>query len=211
MDKVCTFASAEFLRSALHMRTFRGANTMAPSSDDLDEEVSGDGSIRPTDEAEVEESGDGASGDDDDSGGDGDVPFAAVQFERLLPPTGGGLAHQTTQFLAERWGDAAAVSWDVEDGVLPRLRAGFCDGDAGEVIAACRKEDNSKYSPDEIGAMEGNLENGKRTLNLPFCFTAGPDTMERDPPAYALGRQRLPVSRSPTSLRRRQPHQMPSA
>jgi hypothetical protein len=44
-------------------------------------------------------------------------------------------------------------------------------GDVSAVVQQCRKENNAKYTPEEASTMEAELENGGRTLNLPFCFT----------------------------------------
>ena len=52
-------------------------------------------------------------------------------------------------------------------------------GDVREVLRRCRKESNAAYTPAEVDQMASDLEDGGRTLNLPFCFTPGARELKR--------------------------------
>lgn len=71
-------------------------------------------------------------------------------------------------FVRDVWG-LKPYSTRVSDRTLEQLRSGFWKGDSAEVLADCRKEDNSRFSGDEVSNMQNDLDAGK-TLNLPFCF-----------------------------------------
>ena len=54
-----------------------------------------------------------------------------------------------------------------------RMMAKFHDGKLGDIAAECRKEDNTKYSSEEISDLEAQFEGQRRTLNLPWAFCDG--------------------------------------
>ena len=56
---------------------------------------------------------------------------------------------------------------------MEELFNGFEKLHVEELIRKCRREDNSPYSDDEINSMMQDLDSGRKTLNLPFCFCEG--------------------------------------
>ena len=57
--------------------------------------------------------------------------------------------------------------------VLGFIKTGFRDMDLESVAADCQKDDNSKYTDDDISGLQSDLAEHRKTLNLPFCFTPG--------------------------------------
>ena len=47
------------------------------------------------------------------------------------------------------------------------------------MVRRCRKETNAAYTPEEVEQMASDLEDGGRTLNLPFCFTPGAAALKK--------------------------------
>ena len=59
----------------------------------------------------------------------------------------------------------------IERGAIDGEQQTPTPGDVREVLRRCRKENNAAYTPEEVEQMASDLEDGGRTLNLPFCFT----------------------------------------
>ncbi|KAG8471217.1 hypothetical protein KFE25_009638 [Diacronema lutheri] len=84
----------------------------------------------------------------------------------------GGDESVLAAFLAESWG-VRPFTTALQPEVLAELLDGFGGGELTAVLPHCRKADNSPYAVDEMESMERDLETHARTLDLPYCFTAG--------------------------------------
>lgn len=95
-----------------------------------------------------------------------------VEFEDLFVYDGkNGI--ELDQFISDYWGKRILQAV-VSCVTFEAIREGFCNGNITEIVKECRKEDTNEYfSPEEMEEMESNLENGKITLILPFCYTSG--------------------------------------
>lgn len=70
-----------------------------------------------------------------------------LDFADLVPGT-------SLKYFSETvWGKTELVSM-VEEETLFYLKDGFCDGDLAELAARCRKDDNSKFTSDEIAGED---------------------------------------------------------
>ncbi|KAL1504876.1 hypothetical protein AB1Y20_008646 [Prymnesium parvum] len=76
------------------------------------------------------------------------------------------------EFLRSCWGSRTFLG-AVRPAVLERLRRGFHHGQLEPVLAACRRADNSSFSAEEVQEMQTQLDSGRKTLNLPYCFCDG--------------------------------------
>lgn len=95
-----------------------------------------------------------------------------MDFEDIIAPL------SVARFTSEYWG-RSLFSTALEEEVLGYLREALCRGEVAELAAECRKDDNSRYSEEEISGMAAELEEKKLTLNLPFCFAPGALEMKR--------------------------------
>ena len=80
-------------------------------------------------------------------------------------------------FLRDHW-NQRPYSRALGKELLECLLEGFKDGDTAELLGACRKADNARYTPEERDEMERDLETSGRTLNLPYCFSRGAQELE---------------------------------
>ena len=80
-------------------------------------------------------------------------------------------------FLRDHW-NQRPYSRALGKELLECLLDGFKDGDTAELLCACRKADNARYTPEERDEMERDLETSGVTLNLPYCFSRGAQELE---------------------------------
>jgi len=110
-------------------------------------------------------------GDDEDSPAfGGECSCEPVSFADLLQP------FSVEHFTAEYWGKKPLITSLNED-ILKRLRDGFGGGDIAQVLPQCRKDNNSKYSPEEMEKMNKDLDEDGKIVNCPFCFCTGADAL----------------------------------
>ena len=111
--------------------------------------------------------------DSGSSAADGDAHAGsdqAVDFREIISPLSAG------EFISDVWGGKVWSS-ALSDEVLTRLLERFGKGELTEVLPKCRKDDNTTYSPEEMEQMNKDLEESRKTLNLPFCFCEGADDL----------------------------------
>eukprot|EP01134_Creolimax_fragrantissima_P003290 CFRG3290T1 len=96
---------------------------------------------------------------------DGESEVITLDFNDLIDPLPLGV------FKEEYWG-TQVYSTDLDDDTFNNLLDGFHGCQFSEVAGNSRKDDNSKYTADEVSEMESSLDSNT-TVNLPFCFTPG--------------------------------------
>ena len=47
------------------------------------------------------------------------------------------------------------------------------------MASACRKEDNSRHTAEEIADLQAQFEGARRTVCMPFCFAPGAVDIKR--------------------------------
>jgi hypothetical protein len=122
-----------------------------------------------------DEGGGSSTGDEATSGSEGgeeDEYEPAVTLESLLAPL------SLDEFCREYWGRKPYAT-RVDHGVLEQLRERFLDGEFGDVASACRNDDNARYTSEEIADLQAQVEAGRRTVCLPFCFAPGAIDIKR--------------------------------
>eukprot|EP01060_Flectonema_neradi_P014970 TRINITY_DN21671_c0_g1_i1.p1 TRINITY_DN21671_c0_g1~~TRINITY_DN21671_c0_g1_i1.p1 ORF type:complete len:485 (+),score=112.18 TRINITY_DN21671_c0_g1_i1:38-1456(+) len=79
-------------------------------------------------------------------------------------------------FKERYWGKSVFMGqmWDAG---FEKLKKGFGDGELSNVLQYCRKDDNTRYTPSEMDTLEDDFLNGKKTVNMPLCFTEGADEL----------------------------------
>lgn len=65
----------------------------------------------------------------------------------------------------------------VADDFLEELQEGFSDGAIADVLRQCRKDDNRRYTPSEMENLMSDFDEGRKTLNLPYCCTPGAELL----------------------------------
>jgi hypothetical protein len=122
-----------------------------------------------------DEGGGSSTGDEAASGseGGGEEEYEpAVTLESLLAPL------SLDEFCREYWGRKPYAT-RVDHGVLDQLRERFLDGEFGDVAATCRNDENARYTAEEIADLQAQVEAGRRTVCLPFCFAPGAIDIKR--------------------------------
>ncbi|CAE8698823.1 unnamed protein product, partial [Polarella glacialis] len=74
-----------------------------------------------------------------------------LEFEDLISPL------PVERFLSDYWGRKLYATSMCED-MLTILSVGFHDGDLGECAASCRKDDNSRFTDEEVEGMKTDLD-----------------------------------------------------
>ena len=108
----------------------------------------------------------GGSTSSSDAGGDGNPDTEPLDLAAILRPM------SVDRFTNEFWGRKpynTVLGEEVQEQVLGR----FCGGQLVDVLAECRRDDNSRFSSEEISAMEADLEVHRKTLNVPLCYCPG--------------------------------------
>ena len=67
----------------------------------------------------------------------------------------------------------------IDQATLETLTGRFYNGEFAHVAAACRKDDNSRFTEEEIADFQAQLEGGRRTVCFPFCFAPGAVDIKR--------------------------------
>ncbi|KNC86717.1 hypothetical protein SARC_01137 [Sphaeroforma arctica JP610] len=96
---------------------------------------------------------------------DGPTEDMDIEFSQLVHPL------STKAFLADVWGRKIHCGKLHED-VLDNITEYFHGGEFASIVSESRKDDNTKYSSEEVSEMQSCLDSNQ-TVNLPFCFTPG--------------------------------------
>jgi hypothetical protein len=93
-----------------------------------------------------------------------------VDFREIIAPL------SIAKFIDDVWAKKVWTS-PLTDEVRDRLLGRFGRGETTEVLPRCRKDDNTTFTPEEMEQMNKDLEESRKTLNLPFCFCDGADDL----------------------------------
>ena len=82
------------------------------------------------------------------------------------------------EFERKYWGKEPYAT-SIDRATLKKLSKRFYDGEFEDVANSCRKDDNSRHTAEEIADLKAQVEAGRRTVCIPFCFAPGAIDIKR--------------------------------